>query len=904
MIKRFNGKPFRPVETLKIYDARFHTNQEKAEILTRHYQSVSSDKSLDPDFRQHKAKREPEIDKLISEHSDPAPHRIFNAPFTRHELQVALDKKRSTAPGADTVHYDMLKNLTENGMNHLLRLMNKSWKEHKLPEQWKESTIIPLLKPDKDPQMPHSYRPISLTSAIGKVMETMAASRLVTFIEQKKLLGKTQSGFRKNRSTIDQILRLTSAIKTARLRRRSCCAVFLDLEKAFDLIWRKGVLQKLVEYGIEGNMLLWIQNFVTGRKIQVKLGTVLSDLRECLNGSPQGAVLSPILCNLIINTLYEALDALPIDLSQFADDSAIWKCTRKPKAAIKILQEALIIIHNWCKEWGFKISTDKTKVVVFNRRYSTTKYLPKLTLGDKKLEFSPDAQFLGLCFDHQLTWSKHIKTLTQKCQKDLNLMKMVSGTSYGADKKTLIRLYTTLIRSKIDYGCQAYNCASATQLKKLDVIQAAALRIATGAYKGTQNFSLEVECNIMPLQKRRDELQLKYWARSNIHGDNLPINEMVKPHALYETRRSRLSGKIPYNISVQDLIKKHDLGKTKIQPINFKKKHSISSIRPNCELANKIKKKETPDSDSRRIAEKYIKNKYWNHIKIFTDGSKDLENQKSGSAFVIPTLNVTRKFKLHPDLTVYTAELIAIQNALQWILENNLDFKTAILTDSLSAIQSIQSGKSKTRQDILDHVLYLIHCIIKRGLTIDIDWVPSHCNIHENELADAAAKSALNTGKSINLLPSHQEIYPVIKAKIRQEWAKEWKNHHGPRHELDPSLPSTLTQYSDNRRLDRIFTRLRLGDNGLKGNNLKHSEADPICPHCIEVENTEHYLLHCHKHAEARAIMFQALANKYGDKKYLNPANVNTALLLNTKEQEVREILFHYIIETGYETVI
>ena len=84
-------------------------------------------------------------------------------------------------------------------------------------------------------------------------------------------------------------------------------------KKAFDLIWRKGVLQKLVKYGIEGNMLLCIQDFLSGRKIQVKLGTVLSDLRECLNGSPQGAVLSPILCNLIINTLYEALEALPID---------------------------------------------------------------------------------------------------------------------------------------------------------------------------------------------------------------------------------------------------------------------------------------------------------------------------------------------------------------------------------------------------------------------------------------------------------------------------------------------------------------------------------------------------------------------------------------------------------------
>ena len=175
-------------------------------------------------------------------------------------------------------------------------------------------------------------------------MEAMIAPRLITFIEERQLLGKTQSGFRKNRSTIDQILRLTSAIKTARLRKSSCCAVFLDIEKAFDLMWRKGVLQKLVQFGIEGNMLLWIQDFLTGRKIQVKLGTVLSDLRDCLNGSPQGAVLSPILFNLIINTLYEALESLPIDLSQFADDGAIWKCANKPKTAIKILQQALNII--------------------------------------------------------------------------------------------------------------------------------------------------------------------------------------------------------------------------------------------------------------------------------------------------------------------------------------------------------------------------------------------------------------------------------------------------------------------------------------------------------------------------------------------------------------------------------
>ena len=105
-------------------------------------------------------------------------------------------------------------------------------------------------------------------------------------------------------------------------------------------------------------------------------------------------------------------------------------------------------------------------------------------------------------------------------------------------KKTLIQLYKSLIRSKIDYGCQAYNCASNWLLRKLDTIQATAHRIDTGAYKGTQNFSLE-----MPLQNRREEMQLKYWARSSCHGENLPINSMTQPHVMYDTLRKRLKKK-------------------------------------------------------------------------------------------------------------------------------------------------------------------------------------------------------------------------------------------------------------------------------------------------------------------------------------------------------------------------
>lgn len=153
-------------------------------------------------------------------------HRAYNTNFTMRELKTALSKKKSTAPGGNTVHYDMLKQLNDNGKFHLLRLINKSWNDGELPTQWKESTIIPLLKPKKDPHEPQSYRPISLTSAICKTMETMVATRLTAHLQSNNHLAPTQSGFRKHRSTIDQITRLESAIRGAKLEKSACCCIF------------------------------------------------------------------------------------------------------------------------------------------------------------------------------------------------------------------------------------------------------------------------------------------------------------------------------------------------------------------------------------------------------------------------------------------------------------------------------------------------------------------------------------------------------------------------------------------------------------------------------------------------------------------------------------------------------
>ncbi len=182
-------------------------------------------------------------------------------------------------------------------MDTLLSLMNSSWKQGSLPDSWKEATIIPIIKPNKDSSLPASYRPISLTSALCKVMETMVTTRLKFHLERNNKIGITQSGFRNHRSTIDQLARLDTVIKNAFIgkgrKSQYVLAVFLDLEKAFDLMWTKGAIRQLIKKGITNRMLVWIDNFLTGRKIRVRVGADHADHQLIDNGSPQEVSLAP-----------------------------------------------------------------------------------------------------------------------------------------------------------------------------------------------------------------------------------------------------------------------------------------------------------------------------------------------------------------------------------------------------------------------------------------------------------------------------------------------------------------------------------------------------------------------------------------------------------------------------------
>ena len=108
----------------------------------------------------------------------------------------------------------------------LLDVFNDIWASGEIPECWKEATVIPISKPGKDPKNPSNYRPISLTSCLCKIMERIINTRLVWFLEKNNILTKYQSGFRKGRTTTDQLIRLESFIRDSFLKGNHVVCIF------------------------------------------------------------------------------------------------------------------------------------------------------------------------------------------------------------------------------------------------------------------------------------------------------------------------------------------------------------------------------------------------------------------------------------------------------------------------------------------------------------------------------------------------------------------------------------------------------------------------------------------------------------------------------------------------------
>jgi len=505
-------------------------------------------------------------------------------------------------------------------------------------------------------------------------------------LEHNQLFNCHQSAYRKKRSTLDHLIRLHNDINKTINNKGTTVAVFFDFSKAFDMLWKDGLIHKLHNMGINGRIKSWIEDFLSDRKIRVKVNNTLSAEYSLQNGTPQGSVISPVLFLIMINDFPTTMP--DTNTSLFADDSSIWRSGRNLQHIIKKLVPDINKIEIWCDNWGFRLNEKKTVAMVFSKNTSHLQQKVPIKINGKLIETVKSVKFLGLTFDQRLTWEKHIGNIVESCKCKINMLRSLTGQHWGTGKRSLLKIYRSLIRPKMEYGIEIFHTASKNAWNKLEVIQHTCLRIACGAMRGTSTDALLQECGEMPLKLRREQALLRYVTKLSSASHN-PASSVLQDtwhnhYGKYKVDQGTIF------MQVNKFLDLHSIPKVTSYSTASRNRNTLTT---DVILQRNISKTENQQTKL-RITQEHLQ-KYKHNLHIYTDASVQL-NRQTGAAYYIPSEQTELSTRLQDKTSIITAELIAIKLALQSFHDSKQPLKDiSLFTDSHTAIRLLEDANQQ-----------------------------------------------------------------------------------------------------------------------------------------------------------------------------------------------------------------
>ena len=759
-------------------------------------------------------------------------------PFSMNKLKDAFKKLKSKkAPGPDGITGEMLKHLEACSRAVLLKIFNHSLMKGVVPAVWKEAIIIPVPEKGKDKKNPRSYRPISLLSCVGKLLERIVNRRLIGHLESNSVLSPTQTGYRKFRSTEDQLAYLAQNIEDA-FQEKNVLAVFFDLSNAFDKVWKEGLLVKLLRNGVRCKMYMWIQHFLFARTTRVKLDGILSK-KVCLReGVPQGGVLSPTRFLVYINDILTTISKR-VSNTLHADDLAVWNASEHTTTATYRIQEAISSINKWTLDWDLEINISKTNSTLFS--LSTSEEQIKLRLNDGIVPQTDTTTFLGVKLDTRLTWKPQIEKMERSSLQKLALMRNLTGTTLGADSSILAKVYTATVRPTMEYASTTWGTAAMTNKNRLDKVQNMALRVRLGAMKTTPVHVMEKTANVEPLERRRS-LKILIQGEKLRRLPSHPLHTNLAQLTKNRLRRQSL------NHQYKELSRTHqdivavptelltDPAWTPDRDADIQTSLSVPGITSKEQLPGELR-----NLTLALIADRFPHN-VW--TRVYTDGSAEEGMKIGGSGVYIkyPDGNTT-SLSVPGGLQCsnYRAEILAICTAAEHLLESGKNMgNIAIFTDSLSTLQALNSADPD--QKILG--LHSSLAKLTAQHSVSLQWVPAHVGLTGNETADRLAKigsQALQTQNPV----TYREAKTFLHSRYTGDWKKE---NGGYQAHLDPIWRLEQAQQTT------IF-HLRTGHCGLSAHLKRIGISDTSLCECVQGDQTpDHVLQSCPIYTERRQL--------------------------------------------------
>ena len=275
---------------------------------------------------------------------------------------------------------------------------------------------------------------------------------------------------------------------------------FVDMSKAFDRVWREGLINKLKTIGVSNNLLTLCQRFLDNRYQKVLLDGQNSHWELIKAGVPQESILGPLLFLIYINDLPNNLIA---NVKLFADDISIFSIVNDINIPTEEINNNLKRISKWAYQWKMMFNPDLTKEaqeVIFSRK-TVKPFHPQVFFNEVPVERSVSQKHLGLHLDQKLDFSKHSNEKISKAQKGISVIKLLDNI---LSRNALLTIYKSFVRPHLDYSDIVYDQPKNQSFsKKIEAVQYNVALAITNAIKGTSRTKLYKELGIESLSFRR-----------------------------------------------------------------------------------------------------------------------------------------------------------------------------------------------------------------------------------------------------------------------------------------------------------------------------------------------------------------------------------------------------------------
>ena len=395
-------------------------------------------------------------------------------------------------------------------------LFKQSLDTGEVPSQWKRANITAIYK-SHDKKDPNNYRPISLTSVVCKVLESLIRDHILDHLKINNILFFDQHGFVNGRSCMTQLLSVLEIWTEAIDHHYKTDTIYFDFKKAFDSVPHERLKIKLLQYGIKDSVFNWISSFLKDREQRVVVNNKQSQWNKVTSGVPQGSVIGPILFVIYINDIYEGITS---HIKLYADDTKLLRVI-KSKDDPKSLQEDIYRLSEWAHKWQLEFHPNKCRVLHVGEGNNNIYKLTE-TNCDKIPETRIEKD-LGVLIDNKLSFSDHIAQAVTKANQILGLIRR---SFQYLDRETFCLLFKSIVRPILEYGNVIWHPIYKRDIEKLENVQRRATKLVP-------------YLKDLPYCERLKLLDLPSLTYRRSRGDMIETYKYT--HGLYSTVNSWLS---------------------------------------------------------------------------------------------------------------------------------------------------------------------------------------------------------------------------------------------------------------------------------------------------------------------------------------------------------------------------